>query len=201
MSFFASLAAELVTNVLSDEKTRNDLIQGSKNIFASIFDEDENGELDEGELDNYIYAELCDIAMLGHVALISSEPSQFIEDYAIGSIDGKLDDDGTFTSTFIENNGLSGRKLKKMLSEAFDEPDSINDIVEFSEHFELEEHYYRMASRLVMFNAIDRDELNSDETAFLNQTAKSFGLSRLEVSSINRELLLEAKEWKKENEV
>ncbi|MFH0286968.1 hypothetical protein ACGRSR_04895 [Vibrio owensii] len=199
MSFFASLAADLVTNVLSDEKTRNELIQGGKNMFSSIFDEDENGELSESELDNYIYAEMCDVAMLGHVANIDEESSQFIEDYTMGLIDGKFEEDGPFNSQFVESNELSTRKLKKMLSESFDEPDSLEEISDFSEHFELEEHYYRMAARLVMFNAVERDEPNAQELTFLATAAKTFGLSRLEVSSINRELLSEAEHWKQDN--
>lgn len=197
MSFFASLATDLVTNVLSNEKTRNDLIQGGKNIFSSIFDEDKNGELNENELDNYLYAEACDVAMLGHVANIGGNENQFIEDYAMGLIEGKFEDKGTFTQKFLNNNNLSSRKLKKILSEDFDNPDSIIEIAEFSEFFELEEHYYKMAARLVIFNAVDRDELNNLEKAFLTETAKTFGLSRLEISSINRELLTEATEWKK----
>ncbi|MFM2589650.1 hypothetical protein [Vibrio sp. TBV020] len=199
MSFFASLAADLVTNVLSDEKTRNELIQGGKNMFSSIFDEDENGELSESELDNYIYAEMCDVAILGHVANIDEETSQFIEDYTMGLIDGKFEEDGPFNSQFVESNELSTRKLKKMLSESFDEPDSLEEISDFSEHFELEEHYYRMAARLVMFNAVERDEPNAQELTFLATAAKTFGLSRLEVSSINRELLTEAEQWKQDN--
>ncbi|MET2901135.1 hypothetical protein ABXV22_22990 [Vibrio rotiferianus] len=200
MSFLATLATELVTNVLSDEKTRNDLIQGGKNMFSSIFDEDENGELSESELDNYLYAEACDVAMLGHVATINDETSQFIEDYAMGLIDGKFEDEGTFTRKFLDNNSLSSRKLKKILSDSFDQPDALEDIAAFSEHFELEEHYYRMATRLVMFNAVERDEPNELELTFLSDIAKVFGISRLETGSINRELLAEAEQWKKDHE-
>lgn len=201
MSFWAGLVTNVVKDVLSDEDTRDKLIQGSKNLVSSIFDEDGNGELDDAEFGRYCYAESIEVMLMGYVSELSGINTEWIEDYTQGLIDEKFEEDGAFNPVFCENNDVKARKLKHKLNDSFDEKDTLDKISEFSQDFELEEHYFRVAMRVLFFASFKNGEINLDEQqqGFVSKLTDAFLISKLESRSIQREYKNEAIEWWEEN--
>jgi len=182
----------IILTVLNDKELREGakkaFTKGAQFIGEVLEDEDNDGDLDEEDLEAYIELQKLKISVMSHMANVDGEISDQEEELAYGIIENFFledeDEAALLPTEVLEEFGINPRDLLKELNKTFEKPYSYKEIKKLAKEFDRETEVYAYACIIAYADS----QINERERNFLDKLADEMEITKLEKKRIERNI-------------